>query len=404
MRDRRPRLALFTHDAYGLGHVRRSVRILRAVAAKDPRATALLVTGSPATHLVQGLPSGMDYLKIPTIVTSGDAATRPPTLDIGVADLAALRGSIVRHALEHFEPDVLLVDNFPLGTRLELLPVLRSLRHRPTRTVLGLRDVVDPPDKVRADWGRDGLYEILDRYYDRIIVYGTRTILDAEEAYGLAPSVAAKITYCGYVTEESPAARPLAVDFPPSFRDGFVLATVGGGGDGLPLLETFVHALDRIPERQALVVAGEFMGAADRARLRALCVDHPRVVLRDHVEDLPAYMTAADLVVAMGGYNTSAEIVAAGARALLVPRTWKSGEHGTRASAKVDAEQLVRAVALERLGLVEVLHPRDLSPEALADRMRDILGRPRPARPADFPLDGAARVADVLLEAARDAR
>src|SRR6266545_1686341 len=188
MTFRKLRFALFTHDAYGVGHVRRSVRILRAIAEREPRSDLLLITGSPATHLLRDLPPNADSVKIPTILTSGDGI-RPPALDIGVAELTSIRGELTRRLLEMFEPDVFLVDNFPLGVRLELLPALRELRHRPTRTALGLRDVVDPPEKVRRDWGRDGLFGVVERYYDRVLVYGMREVLDAAEAYGLSDDV-----------------------------------------------------------------------------------------------------------------------------------------------------------------------------------------------------------------------
>lgn len=396
-----PRLAVFTHDAYGLGHVRRSTRILRALAERSPDAEMLLITGSPATHLLRDLPPNADTLKIPTIITSGLEGTRPPTLGIGVAELASLRGELTRHALELFAPDVLLVDNFPLGTRLELLPALRSLRTRPTRTVLGLRDVVDPPEKVRKDWARDGLHGVIERYYDRVLVYGMREVLDAAEAYGLSEVVAGRVAYCGYVTDTAPpkpngqsAGRALGVE------DGFLLATVGGGGDGRPLLEAFLGALSYVPDRPALVVTGEFMSPADRQAVLQAAAGHERVVVRDHVEALPSLMAEADLVVAMGGYNTSAEILAVGARSVIVPRTWSSGEHGERSKARVDGEQLFRAEGLARMGAVTMVHPRELSPPTLAAAMNLVLAQPRPGRNGGLDLDGAGRVADHLLELA----
>ena len=153
---RQLRIAVFTHDAFGLGHVRRSTRILRAIAEREPNAALLLITGSPATNLLRDLPANADTLKLPTVITSGGDGARPPTLNIGVAEISTLRGELTRRTLELFEPDVFLVDNFPLGTRLELLPALREVRHRPTRTALGLRDVVDPPEKVRRDWASRG--------------------------------------------------------------------------------------------------------------------------------------------------------------------------------------------------------------------------------------------------------
>jgi predicted glycosyltransferase len=395
------RFAIFTHDAYGLGHVRRSSRILRALADREPNAALLLITGSPATHLLRELPPNADTLKLPTIITSGAEATRPSALNIGVAELASLRGELTRRALELFEPDVLLVDNFPLGTRHELLPALRELRGRPTRTALGLRDIVDPPEKVRRDWGRDGIFAAIERYYDRVIVYGMREVLDAGVEYGLSPNVVARLTYCGYVTEAGPpriAAAQLRQEL--GLREHFVLATVGGGGDGRPLLEAFLGALRRFPDWPALIATGEFMAPADRAAIRELAADETRIVIRDHIADLPSVMAAADLVVAMGGYNTSAEILAVGARAVIVPRSWRPGEHDSRGKTGIDAEQLVRAKGLARLGAIRMLDPGELSPVSLAEAMEQALAAPRPKQPPRLKLDGADAVADRLIELA----
>ena len=395
------RFALFTHDAYGLGHIRRSTRILSALAEREPQSSLLLITGSPATHLLRDLPANADTVKLPTIVTSGVEGTRPPTLDIGVAELASMRGELTRRALELFDPDVLLVDNFPLGTRLELLPVLRDLRRRPTRTVLGLRDVVDPPEKVRRDWERDGLYEVIERYYQRVLIYGVPEVLDAVVAYGLSCDVASRLAYCGYVTESTAAARaPEPIRRALGVRDRFLLATVGGGGDGRPVLEAFLGAIRQMPDWPAVIATGEFMSAGDRDAITEVAADRPGIVVRDHIADLPAAMAAADLVVAMGGYNTSAEILAVGARAVLVPRSWRSGEHGSRGKSGVDAEQLVRAEGLARLGAVRMVDPRNLSANTLHAAMHCALEHPRPVRNASLRLDGAARVADHLIELA----
>jgi predicted glycosyltransferase len=395
------RYAVFTHDAYGLGHVRRSSRILRAVAERDPDAALLLITGSPATNILRELPQNADTLKIPTIITSGTDGTRPPMLNMGVAELASLRGELTRRALELFEPDVLLVDNFPLGTRHELLPALREMRHRRTRTVLGLRDVVDPPEKVRRDWGRDGIFGAIERYYDRIIIYGMREVLDAQSEYGLSQSVAERLSYCGYVTEAAPQ-RMSDEQIQREFGTGadFLLATVGGGGDGRPVLETFLGAMREFPGRPALVITGEFMSPEDRVAVARAADGLDNIVIRNHVTEVPALMAAAGLVVCMGGYNTSAEILAIGARCVVVPRSWRSGEHGSKGKTGVDAEQLVRAEGLARTGAITMLDPRELNPAALAAAMREALSRPRADMAHGLALDGAARVADQLLELA----
>jgi predicted glycosyltransferase len=69
-------------------------------------------------------------------------------------------------------------------------------------------------------------------------------------------------------------------------------------------------------------------------------------------------------------YNTVAEIAAHRARAVVVPRTWRYGEHEKGNAAGIEWEQLLRARAIARLGLVDLVEPDALSPEVLAERIR----------------------------------
>jgi predicted glycosyltransferase len=64
----RLRIALFTHDTFGLGHVRRSLNILRALSQRLPQSSFMLITGSPALSFLRDLPSNADVVKIPTLL------------------------------------------------------------------------------------------------------------------------------------------------------------------------------------------------------------------------------------------------------------------------------------------------------------------------------------------------
>jgi predicted glycosyltransferase len=75
------------------------------------------------------------------------------------------------------------------------------------------------------------------------------------------------------------------------------------------------------------------------------------------VGDSLAMLGAADLVVAMAGYNTTAEILSLGKRALLVPRAGPS------------AEQRIRASLFAERGWIGWLPPEALSATALAEAM-----------------------------------
>jgi predicted glycosyltransferase len=101
----------------------------------------------------------------------------------------------------------------------------------------------------------------------------------------------------------------------------------------------------------------------------------PGLRLVTSLPDLADLVAAADAVVGMAGYNTVREILSYRRRALLVPR--------------VDprVEQLIRAEALERRGLVRVLHPDELTPERLGAELRRLLAAGQPPSP-DFSLSG----------------
>lgn len=402
---RPPRIAIFTHDTFGLGHVRRCLHILRALSRRSPDAALLLITGSPAVQLFDALPGNADWVKIPTVVKTGSRGHGPPHLPLPRAEVALLRERLIREAVAGFSPDVLLVDNFPLGSQGELLATLKEARRSSVRTVLGLRDILDAPEVVCKEWTRQGIYDVLDRYYDRILVYGMKEVLDAETAYCLPSRIASRVSYCGYVTETAPPPRPAAeVRAGLGFEGPFLLATGGGGGDGYPLLKVLLQALPLVPEVSALIVTGPLMSPSHQSRLRERANGRRGVVIRDYEPELRSVLAAADLVVSMCGYNIAAEIAALRLRAVVVPRTWRYGEHQRRSEADVEWEQMLRAQALARLGMVDLLDPEALAPERLAERIRAALARPAVEARGGMDLGGIESAAGGILALANGER
>jgi predicted glycosyltransferase len=98
-----------------------------------------------------------------------------------------------------------------------------------------------------------------------------------------------------------------------------------------------------------------------------------------------AHMRAADLVVAMAGYNTTAEILSTRTRALLVPRPGPS------------AEQRMRASRFAARGWVRWLPPERLSEQALAGAILAALDAPPRTTRLGPDLGGRRRAALHLL-------
>ena len=144
------------------------------------------------------------------------------------------------------------------------------------------------------------------------------------------------------------------------------------------------------------------MGPADRAALRSQAA--PGVVILDSVPELPSYLAAADVVVSMFGYNIAVEILSSRSRAVVVPRTWRHGEHARPDRGFRKGEQLLRAEALAGRGLVDLLDPAEMTPESLAGRIREALERPRPDGKAPVDLGGVEAATCHLLALTEERR
>jgi predicted glycosyltransferase len=376
------RIFLYSHDTYGLGHIRRTLTIAQQLAQAVPRASQLLVTGSMQSHRFD-LPQQLDYIKLPGVSkrSNGEYCSRVLTLPCDTT--MALRENIIFNAVQHFNPDVVLVDKAPAGVKGEMLRALRYLKvERPqTKLVLGMRDIEDDAAKVRTDWRRKDIYPLLEDVYDTILLYGSRAIYDPVSEYGLSPAVEAKMIPCGYVRRLEPIRPSHEVRRGLSMQtDRLVVITAGGGGDGFNLMDTYLHMLDGLRSRgpapfDSLLITGPLMASAKRTRLRRFEAPGRALTVMEFTPDLFSYLGAADLIVSMGGYNSLCEILSLNQRAIVVPRV------------KPRTEQLLRVERFAAHGLLRMIHPNELTPARLFAEIATALDDRRPVAPEAVGID-----------------
>ncbi len=325
------RVLLYSHDTYGLGHLRRNL-VIAAELLHGPRPPqVVLASGSPVIDQVPR-PPGLVCVQLPPVVKTGDDEYRAVDPSLSLSLVRRARTAVLLDVVRRWTPDVLLVDHAPQGMKGELLPVFDELpRVSPrTRVVLGMRDILDEPDRVRAAWRSAGVYETLESVYDQILVYGDRDVFDLAREYRIPSSTADRIAYCGYVTGDR---TQLAVR-PPGLPPGseYLLGTIGGGGDGGDVLLATARAAVRTGIA-AVLCTGPLMSAADRDRVRSATGDLPSVVVVDHLREPSAVAAGARCVVTRGGYNSLCELVRSGVPTIVVPRTWPRREQELRAEA-----------------------------------------------------------------------
>jgi len=130
---------------------------------------------------------------------------------------------------------------------------------------------------------------------------------------------------------------------------------------------------------------------AELARLKKLAAQ-TKVAFRHFIPHLSALFGSVDALVCMGGYNTLVEAAALGVPTVCVPRI------------RPRVEQLMRADAFQRLGLLQMCHPEQLTVDRLRVHIENALRispttlRAHAHKVLDF--DGARRAAKSLLSLA----
>ncbi len=152
---------MYSHDTYGLGHIRRTMSI--ASQLRQPNINILILTGSPIAGRFT-FSSQVDFVRIPGMIKHTNEEYRPLSIKIDPLQALRIRKNIITATAKTFRPDLFIVDKEPLGLKKEVLPTLEWLKkHLPrSRSILGLRDVMDDRVVVRRDWEKKGIYRMID--------------------------------------------------------------------------------------------------------------------------------------------------------------------------------------------------------------------------------------------------
>jgi predicted glycosyltransferase len=363
------RVLIYSHDTFGLGHLRRSRAIANGIVEQWPGTSVIIISGSPIIGNFE-FGSGVDYIRIPGVTKLPDGDYQTLNLNMTLDAAVGLRQAMILRTAEVFGPDLFIVDKEPTGFRGEVLPALEHLRMRGCRLVLGIRDVMDEPSLLVPEWERKGATEALARYYDEIWAYGLKDVYEPLAALCLPAHVEKRITYTGYLRREMPE-WPAGMRHPKITRQPFVLVTAGGGGDGEELMDGVIAAYECDPSLPlpALLVFGPFINRDRRRSFMDRIARHPKLDALTFDNKIELLMQKADAIVAMGGYNTFCEILSFDKRALIVPRT------------RPRLEQHIRAVRTERLGLVRMVSSIDepCTPVRMAQALHSLTTQPRPS-------------------------
>ena len=363
-------ILMYSHDTYGLGHIRRTMAI--ATHLLGPRINILILTGSPIAGRFS-FPEQIDFVRIPGMIKKTNDEYLPLSIKINARHALDIRKNIITATAKTFQPQLFIVDKEPLGLRKEVLPTLKWLqRSLPnTRTILGLRDIMDDAATVKKDWREKGVYEILQNLYAEIWVYGNQDFYNPIEEYDIPESISQKMYFTGYIPRKIPgpeAVRNIRKELGVKPDEKLVVVTTGGGGDGYVVMRTYVSMLESASKPlpfKSVLITGPFMPKNKRRKIFKRARKHG-VRGYHFYRQMEKIFAAADLVVSMGGYNTLCEILSQGTPSLVIPRETPR------------KEQLIRAQAFKHHNLVDYIPWAQLEPTIMQQKILSFLEAPEP--------------------------
>jgi predicted glycosyltransferase len=377
----------YVQHLLGIGHLQRAQRVADALA--DLGLAVTLVSGGMPVAVLRASHT-YQVVQLPPIRARDadfalfDEAGRP----VGEALWRARRDALLG-AFAAARPDVVVLEGFPFARRAfraELDPLIAAARAATPRPPLvsSIRDIL----VVRDDPARQ--QQIVERVradFDPVLVHGDPAFVRLEASFRMAPAIADRLVYTGYIAETAEAAAAA----PPDGGRREIVVSAGGGAAGRALLETALAARR----------AGHFAGLPWRfltgphlpeAAFRALSDGLPQgVVIERFRHDIARLLRQARVSISQAGYNTVLDVLAARAPAVFVP--FADGR---------ETEQTLRAEQLAARGVAELVPAGELSPERLAAAIGRALARGPQALAIDT--GGARRSAELIAGLIRQKR
>jgi UDP-N-acetylglucosamine--N-acetylmuramyl-(pentapeptide) pyrophosphoryl-undecaprenol N-acetylglucosamine transferase len=159
-------------------------------------------------------------------------------------------------------------------------------------------------------------------------------------------------------------------EIPTRKREGtpFSLLIFGGSQGAHAINEAMIAALPVLAELRSSLLVTHQTGEADFEKVHGAYLANgwtEQADVRRYIDDMVAAFTDADLLICRAGATTTAELIAAGKAALMIPFPLAADDH-----------QRKNAEALEAAGAAKVIIQQDLSGERLAEEIGTLARQP----------------------------
>jgi len=343
------KIAIYVQHLLGAGHLVRAMSLADAL-SEDGHQVLLLSGGFPIDRPVTAYTL---YPLPPTRAIEGDFTKLVDEHGEPLSEAwRRHRAALLLAKVQEFQPDLLITETFPFGRRqfrFELEPLLSWVKSQASvRLMASIRDVLQRRTEIRNRQTVD----TIEQYYDAVLVHADKALFKLDASFPLSREIKDKLIYTGYIHQPADVPPPL-IGKAGGSEDGFdeIIVSGGSGNVSARLLETARLAR---PLSSAKSRVWRLLSGRDNTRGGATSPEYGLIVEPNRA-DFFTLLGRCALSVSQAGYNTTLDVLASGARSVMVPF---AGDGET--------EQTDRAQALERAGRLVQVPEAGLTPQKLA--------------------------------------
>ncbi len=391
------KILFYCQNLLGMGHLVRTTELMRELVKTFQ---VCLIDGG---QKIEGfdVPPEVEVIQLPTIqVEVSDSLQVGKQLHVvgSTMDLEAVkefRKETLIRVFDRFQPDCLITEGYPFSKNkalaFEMLPLLDHVKQTSpsTKVICSLRDIIMVKEFADRDYEEQRRCQFTNQYYDAILLHSDPSIHRLEDNISRASDLTCPVYYTGYVVQSEPKGVEVNMQDRVLLNEPkpMIVVSVGGGKLGHDLLESMIQAApllaQKIPHR-IVIFTGPLMENSQYQYLNQLTQGQHNLILHRFTPSLISYLDKADLSISLGGYNTTMNILKTGVRAIVYP-------------SNKDREQAIRAEKLERLGLLQILHPNELQKEVLSQKIVGYLANDAPPiLRHQLQLEGAKKASTIL--------
>lgn len=379
------RISYYCQHVLGVGHLRRSLEICKAL-AKDHETT--LILGGPLTSIDT---TGLKVLQLPGLQMDKEFNNLAPCNSaISLETTKEMRQETLYNHFVSCSPQCFITELYPFGRkafRFEIDPVLKDIKTKTLpdcKCIASVRDILVEKLQGKEKFERR-VVETLNSYYSAVLIHADPGVITLDETFSPFKTINIPVHYTGFVSEKpsSTGRSKIRELLNLSRQHKLIVASIGGGSIGEELLYAVLEAFNKLVINEPLahlqIFTGPYCAPKDYENICSYKQDN--ITVDRFTDSFPDWLKVADLSISMAGYNTCMNILQTGVPALVLPFMQ-------------NREQTLRAKELGKKVPMSLLTEDDLNVDKLCAKMAEQLKQQ--SQTTTIALDGADESSKII--------